>query len=137
MIFRRISIFLLLAFVYSCQTIAAEVIIANKRFDVEIADTSSEWMKGLMYRKTMSQNHGMLFIFQDEEPRSFWMKNTKIALDLVFIDSEGVIVYIETNTQPCKKEPCKNYKSPPAKYVLEINANQSSSAVVGDTVTIL
>jgi uncharacterized membrane protein (UPF0127 family) len=127
---------LLLAFVCGCQTITPEVIIANKRFDVEIADTPSKWMKGLMYRKTMSQNHGILFIFQDEQPRSVWMKNTKIPLDLIFIDSNCVIVYIEMNTQPCQKEPCKIYNSPPAKYVIEINANQSSPAIVGDTVTI-
>ena len=136
MTFIRISIFLLLAFVSACKTLAPEVIIANKGFDVEIADTPSKWMEGLMFRKTMPQNHGMLFIFQDEQPRSFWMKNTIIPMDLVFIDSNCVIVNIEMNAQPCQKEPCKNYNSPPAKYVLEVNANQSSPAIVGDTVTL-
>lgn len=136
MTFIRISIFLLLAFVSACKTLAPEVIIANKGFDVEIADTPSKWMEGLMFRKTMPQNHGMLFIFQDEQPRSFWMKNTKIPMDLVFIDSYCVIVSIEMNAQPCNEEPCKNYNSPPAKYVLEVNANQSSPAIVGDIVTL-
>lgn len=90
------------------------------KVDIEIADTDYERTLGLMYRQTMAENEGMLFIFPDEEIRSFWMKNTILPLDMLFINSERRIVTIHKNTTPYSEQ---SYRSTqPAKYVLELNA---------------
>ena len=78
-----------------------------------------------MFRKSLPQNQGMLFIFEDEQPRAFWMKNTLIPLDMIFIDANWRIVKLIKNAEPCKEDPCPTYDSErPAKYVLEVNAGQ-------------
>jgi len=104
----------------------------------EIADSPEERMLGLMHRETLDQNSGMIFIFDDENFRNFWMKNTLIPLDIIYIDSNGVIVDI-VNAVPCEADPCPVYpSSAPAKYVLEVNAGYTSErgVSVGDKVTI-
>ncbi|MCX6778535.1 MAG: DUF192 domain-containing protein [Candidatus Micrarchaeota archaeon] len=89
----------------------------------EIASTPSERAAGLMYRTELCENCGMLFVFGDEGNYPFWMKNTEIPLDVIYVDGQFVIVDIWGNAQPCKTEVCQSY--PPkanAKYVLEVNA---------------
>ena len=93
------------------------------RFDVEIARTESERNQGLMNRKTLAPNAGMLFIFEDEAPRSFWMKNTFIALDMIFLNSKGQVVGIVENAQPLT-ETVRQVASP-SQFVLEINGQLS------------
>ena len=98
----------------------------QKAFTVEVARTDAEHEKGLMYRTSMPQDHGMLFIFRDEQPRTFWMKNTLIPLDMIFTTKDGTIVKIWHDVPPChlaaKSPTCAVYASgKPAKYVLEIN----------------
>ena len=112
------------------------VTIHNHSFIVEIADEPAEWTQGLMYRTSLPQNHGMLFDFGKEAPRNFWMKNTKIPLDMIFIGENKQIVQITTQAQPCTSEPCQTYSSPPARYVLEINAGFSKETHMGDIVMI-
>jgi len=90
------------------------------KIDVEIADDEKERMKGLMDRHNLPENAGMLFIFPDEAPRSFWMKNTFIALDIIYINSYKVIVSIQKYTQPKTTYSIPSEK--PAMYVLEVNA---------------
>lgn len=91
------------------------------RVYVEIADTDFERRRGLMWRTRMADNWGMLFIFDDESRRSFWMQNTYLGLDMLFIDSEGVIVSISEDARPLDTGP--RYSSAgPARYVLEVNA---------------
>lgn len=91
--------------------------------EVEIADEIQEQVKGLMFRQNLDWNNGMLFVYENEQKRSFWMKNTLIPLDMLFIDKDFRIIDIKENVQPCMKEPCPNYTSKiPAKYVLEVNA---------------
>ena len=63
----------------------------------EIADTPEKTEKGLMHRKTLAENKGMLFIFDKSEPRLFWMKNTLISLDIIFINSDKTIYSIAHN----------------------------------------
>ena len=93
------------------------------KINVEIADDSDEIEKGLMFREKLNEGDGMLFVFDDESYRTFWMKNTLIALDMIFIGDKNEIVDIK-NAVPCKAEPCALYKSAkPAKYVLEVNEN--------------
>ena len=88
---------------------------------VEIADEPSEQSEGLMFRKSLDKDKGMLFVFEEEMTQSFWMKNTLIPLDMFFINSENAIVDIQ-EAEPCKTEDCQIYvSSEPAKYVLEVN----------------
>ena len=96
------------------------------KINVEIADDNEERIKGLMFREKLNENEGMFFIFEDESHQTFWMKNTLIPLDIIFIDKNFKIVDIK-NAIPCKEEPCVLYKSSkPAKYVLEVNENFST-----------
>lgn len=108
------------------------------KINVEVADDNNERGKGLMFRKKLNENDGMLFVFDDESYLTFWMKNTLIPLDLIFIDGNYGIVDIK-NAVPCKEDPCVLYKSlKPAKYVLEVNTNftAKNKIKVGDKVII-
>lgn len=88
----------------------------------EIADNPITQARGLMFRSSLPEGQGMLFIFGSDEPRSFWMKNTLIPLDLIFAKSDGTIVDIKENFEPCNDFDCPRYVSKPAAYVLEVNA---------------
>lgn len=104
-----------------------DVIINNISIDVEIADSFSVQMQGLMYREELGEYSGMLFIFPDKIERTFWMKNTLIPLDMIFIDSNMKIVKI-VQAEPCSADPCSHYKSERvAMYVLEVNKGFSES----------
>ncbi|SFZ93282.1 hypothetical protein SAMN05428642_10344 [Flaviramulus basaltis] len=94
---------------------------ATVSLDIEIADTEYETQTGLMYRSSMQTNQGMLFIFEDVAPRSFYMKNTQIPLDLIFIDENNKIVSFQKNAKPFDESSLPS--NDPAKYVLEINAS--------------
>jgi uncharacterized membrane protein (UPF0127 family) len=92
-------------------------------FKVELAETRTQRDRGLMNRKELDRNEGMLFIFEKEGIYPFWMKNTFIPLDIIWIDSNNKIVYIGQNVQPCKSLICPSIvPSGKAKYVLEVNA---------------
>ena len=108
------------------------------KINAEIADDEQEQMMGLMFRKNLSENEGMLFIFDYEDYQTFWMKNTSIPLDMIFIGENLEIVDIK-NAVPCKQEPCALYKSSkPAKYVLEVNGNLTAkkNIRIGDRITL-
>ena len=90
------------------------------KFGVEIASKEEEMMRGLMFRESMPAEQGMLFVFPQTQPLSFWMKNTLIPLDMIFMDENMTVIHI-ANAVPCKADPCAHYDSPPGKYVLEIN----------------
>ena len=110
----------------------------NVEINAEVADTQTEISRGLMYREELGDEEGMLFIFDDEKDRSFWMKNTLLPLDMVFLDSEKKIVHIVNNARPCEENPCLTYSSEkPAKYVIEVNAGftQEHNIKVGDEVS--
>ena len=94
----------------------------NKCFQVELAETKMQREKGLMNRQVLGDNNGMLFIFEKDDIYPFWMKNTLIPLDIIWIDSNGVVVFIEENVEPCVDN-CSIFKSDrEAKYVLEIRS---------------
>ncbi len=88
--------------------------------DIEIADNDYEIQTGLMYRTSMKSNQGMLFIFDDSRERFFYMKNTKIPLDLIYINENKHIVSFQKNAKPYDESSLPSEL--PAKYVLEINA---------------
>lgn len=94
-----------------------------KVIDMEVADDEYEITTGLMYRSKMEINQGMLFVFPDVQMRSFWMKNTKIPLDIIFISEDQRIVTIQKNTVPYNLSSIPS--SEEAKYVLEVNAGFS------------
>ncbi len=87
---------------------------------VEIVDTPETQMKGLMGRKNLSINKGMLFVFKRLKPRKFWMKNTLISLDIIFIGADGYVLNIAESTTPMSE---KGYRSGgPVRYVVEVRA---------------
>ncbi len=105
------------------------------RVFVEVPDDAEEHMRGLMFREHLPWNAGMLFAFNSEESRAFWMKNTLIPLDMIFVDDNSEIVDIIENVPPCEQDPCPVYPSEePAQYVLEVNAGfvQQNGVQVGD-----
>ena len=94
----------------------------GEKFSVEIADTPDKQQLGLMFRESMPRDHGMLFIFPGETMRAFWMKNTKIPLDIIYFDKNLQLVSV-ANASPCRTVRCKSYPSAgSAMYVLELNA---------------
>jgi uncharacterized membrane protein (UPF0127 family) len=99
-------------------------IFENKQIlQLEIAKTHEQRTTGLMHRESLEENSGMLFIYGSEQQLTFWMKNTLIPLDMIFLNSNKTIVHIIKNAQPCVEEPCKVYPSEnPAIYVIEVNA---------------
>lgn len=100
---------------------------------LEIADDDFQRETGLMYRESMEDDEGMLFIFENEELRGFYMKNTHIPLDLIFLNSQNKIVSITRNAKPQSLETIPS--EVPAQYVLEINAGLSEewNLAVGDS----
>lgn len=104
-----------------------------KQLQIEIADNDYERETGLMYRETLQPDQGMLFIFKNEQPRGFYMKNTYIPLDLVFLNSKNKVISISKNAKPKSMESILSEK--PAKYVLEINAGSAEAwnLQVGDS----
>ncbi len=103
-------------------------------FDIEIAESEYETQTGLMYREAMEPQQGMLFIFQDVAMHSFYMKNTKIALDLIFIDENLKIVSFQEKAKPLDESGLSS--KVPVQYVLEVNAGivQSMGLSVGDSI---
>ncbi len=88
--------------------VSSQVNINGKTILLEVARTSEEQSTGLMNRTELARDRGMLFIFAPPRPVSFWMKNTLIPLDMVFV-SNGVVKYIGAQIQPCKQDPCPSY----------------------------
>lgn len=87
---------------------------------IAVADDEASRSAGLMDVRSLPEQYGMLFIFDDEQPRSFWMANTPLPLDIIFVNSDMEIIRIHRNTQPYSE---KNFASDlPAKYVVEVNA---------------
>lgn len=95
-------------------------------FYVELATTEAERKKGLMERPEMQREWGMLFVFDRAEQRSFWMKNTLIPLDIIYLDSTGEVVNVIHEATPETTTP--RYSEGPARFVVEINGGMAASA---------
>lgn len=101
----------------------------ERKFTIEIADDAAERSAGLMYRKTMADDHGMLFVYDHMQPVSFWMKNTPMPLDLVFISEDGTIRAIK------KGEPQSEAviaPDEPVRFVLELKAGTAARQGIDD-----
>ncbi len=95
------------------------------QFRVEVADDADERAQGLMHRETMSPGAGMLFVFERTGSVSFWMKNTLIPLDMLFMNEQGVVTHIHENAVPHDITPILGGSS--VRYVLEINGGLSQA----------
>ena len=116
------------------------VCIKGHCFLVQVAQTNAQREKGLMNRTQLDKDKGMLFIFSKESIYPFWMKNTLIPLDMIWISSDRKIVFIANDVQPCKTLICPQQNpATAAKYVLEVNAGISDQAgfKIGDQVDIV
>lgn len=105
-------------------------------FEAEVADTPEANAKGLMYRQSMPENFGMLFISEEAGPKRFWMKNTYIPLDIIFISPEWKILHIDHNRKPHDETPMGTDLF--VKYVLEINAGLADKLgiAIGDRIQV-
>ncbi|HXV25807.1 MAG TPA: DUF192 domain-containing protein [Alphaproteobacteria bacterium] len=105
---------------------------ARHVFTIEIARTPAEMQRGLMFRSYLAPDHGMLFLYEEDRPVSFWMKNTFIPLDLFFTDASGRIVRIAERTVPLSTERISSEE--PVRAVLEVNGGTASrlQVKVGD-----
>lgn len=102
--------------------------LAGQRYVVEVADDDAERARGLMFREELPADRGMLFLHEREEPQAYWMKNTKIPLDILYFDSQRRLVSQQRDVPPCSLgDGCPPYPSTgPARYVLELNAGQAA-----------
>ena len=105
----------------------------------EIVDTPDAVERGLMFRESLGPNEGMLFVFEKTGFYPFWMKNTLIPLDIIWIDEAWRIVSIAASVPPCRADPCPTY--PPAgdaRYVVEVSAGfaRTHGVARGDRVTV-
>lgn len=93
-------------------------------FRIEIAATPQTRATGLMFRKALDPDYGMLFDFHREAPVSFWMKNTFVSLDMIFIRADGTVANVATGTTPFSEEPVSS--AAPVRFVLEVVAGTAS-----------
>ncbi len=115
----------------------SQACVKNKYFKVETAVTAQERRMGLMNREYLALDSGMLFIFEKEDMHNFWMKNTLISLDIIWVDKNNKVIFIKENVKPCKIEKCELFgPNKKAKYVLEINGGLAEriEIKIGDVV---
>jgi hypothetical protein len=110
-------------------------------YRVELARSGEEMAQGLMYRESLAERAGMLFLFPyDDDSHKFWMKNTLIPLDIIWLDASGKVLFVSANTPPCKADPCPNYGPDFAvASVLEIAGGmaEKESVTVGSTIRLM
>jgi uncharacterized protein len=107
------------------ERLVAETDEGERPFTIEIADDPGERSRGLMFRQEMDKSHGMLFVFDESQPVGFWMKNTPLPLDLVFIGQDGKVRAIEKG-EPFSEAPIA--PGEPVQFVLELNAGTAAAA---------
>jgi len=117
----------------SVATVATDT--AKVRFQVELAITAQDKAQGLMHRETLPDRAGMLFIYPNPQPVSFWMRNTLIPLDMIFIDDQGRVARVHHNAVPLDETPI--YGGDAIKAVLEINAGLAKKYGISDTSTVM
>lgn len=101
------------------------VLPSGVRLAVGIADTPETRARGLMSRESLGGVEGLLFVFDEDDRHAFWMRNTLVALDIVWLDSDARVVTIAADVQPCRLPPCPRFRpSRPARYVLETAAGR-------------
>ncbi|MEM8622979.1 MAG: DUF192 domain-containing protein [Pseudomonadota bacterium] len=110
-------------------TVALEAAEGSVSYRVEVADEPTEHARGLMFRTEMAADAGMLFLFSQPRQASFWMRNTFIPLDMIFIDEGGTVLNVAENTVPFSEAPQRSDGL--AAAVLEVNAGQAAAHEIG------
>lgn len=112
--------------------------IKGSTFELEIASTNQELLRGLMGRNTLAPYSGMFFVFPDEQFRTFWMKDTLIPLDIIFLDNELKVINFFQNAEPLNIK-ARYSAIAPAKYVIELNGGtiDQLNLSTGDQIKIL
>ena len=133
---RSLCLLLLVFTLPACSAMQSKpwVEIRGQRFTVEVADSFEERERGLMFRDELAKDNGMLFIHDNEETQAYWMKNTKIPLDILYFDNGRKLVSQQRDIPPCSLgDACPSYPSNvPARYVLELNAGEAARLKLQD-----
>lgn len=132
---RALLLLLVIAPLSGCATDAGRwVEVGGERYVVELATNDAERARGLMFRDALPQGHGMLFIHEREEPLAYWMKNTRIPLDILYFDANRRLVSQQRDVPPCSLgDRCPSYPSRgSALYVLEVNAGEAARVGLQD-----
>lgn len=103
----------------------------ERSFTIEIADDASERSRGLMFRETMDGDHGMLFVFPETRPVAFWMKNTPMPLDIVFVGQDGKVLDVLPG-EPFSEAPVSPGPSVPVRFVLELKRGIAEQSGIAD-----
>ena len=108
-------------------------------YRLELATVPEDQAQGLMYRENLPEKTGMLFLFAELAPHHFWMKNTMIPLDIIWLDENGKVLFVSANTPPCKADPCPTYGTDqPVRMVLELAGGMAAKErVEPDSVVVL
>ena len=124
----RVGILVLLSLLSGCASAGSWVELGGQRYQVEVADDDAERARGLMFRDELAVGTGMIFLHDREEPQAYWMKNTKIPLDILYFDNARKLVAQQRDVPPCTAgNACPSYPSnAPARYVLELNAGEAA-----------
>ena len=134
--FCAIVLLLAIAGCHSKPQTVVSMKIGNATFELEVANTENVRMKGLMNRQSMPADHGMIFVFHDETERNFWMKDTLIPLDIIYISGDGRVVSIRQMHPLDEKTQTRSVL--PAKWAIELNQGAAAKCgvSVGDQLTI-
>jgi len=132
-------VLMMLVFFSACVSVPY-VCTKDTCYEVEIANSPDERSLGLMNRPHLEEDKGMLFIFEEPKKHYFWMKNTLIPLDIIWLNQNQEIIYVNENTPPCVTQTCESYgPDEDSKYVLEINGGefQKQNMNLGQVLTII
>lgn len=136
LVFVLVIILIALYFIFQSKAVTKKVTVGSTEIEVEVVDTLPKQIKGLMFRKSLAEKSGMLFLFDTDGYHGIWMMNMSFPIDIIWIDSEHKIVNIVKNAQPCGIV-CSTYQpKEKARYVLEVNAGFTDkySIKIGDSV---
>ena len=117
-----------------CANAGDWVELGGQRYKVEVADDDAERARGLMFRDELATGTGMIFLHERQEPQAYWMKNTRIPLDILYFDNARKLVAQQRDVPPCSAgDRCPPYPSrAPARYVLELNAGEAARLKLKD-----
>ena len=110
----------------------------GRTYLAEVALTPEERARGLMFRRTLGEREGMVFLFEEPAIHPFWMKNTLISLDILWLDDAGKVVHLERGVPPCRQDPCPSVVPlKVATWVLEVGSGRAAGVNLGDRLLVV